>query len=108
MRTGIERRVFQRLQFVGIAELGTHEADAIAMNGTTTTDRDVLRILCPQPQHTFAPVFAEGTLRVDLFVGIGLKRSCSFQMQVDVRLQLQRSGQECMVTRKEHGAPTLL
>ena len=80
MWTRVERRVLERFQFVRVVELGTHETNAVAVNGATSGDGDILCILRPKPQHALAAILAKGAELIDTLIGIGLQHRRGLQM----------------------------
>jgi len=86
--TGVERRVGEGLQFVGVVEFGTHEGDAGAVDGAAPADSDVLGLFGVQPQHAFATVLTEGAEGVKAFVGVTLQDGRGLQVERDVGFQL--------------------
>ena len=96
MRTGIKGRISQGLEFITVAELRTHKGDAIAMDGATTGDREVVYILGIYPHHTLSPILLEGTQMIDSLVGMGLECRVHIKMEIDIRFQFDRSGEEYM------------
>ena len=73
VRTGVERRVLERLQLVRVVEFGTHETNAVAVNGATSGDGDILCIVRPKPQHSLTAILAKGAELIDTLIGIGLQ-----------------------------------
>ena len=76
MRTRVECLVGKGLQFIRVRQFGTHEGDAVAMNGTLTRNADVLGILSPKPQHTLTAILTECTQLIDRLIGIGFQCGC--------------------------------
>ncbi len=91
-----------RFQLVRILKLGPHERHAIATDGSHSGDGDVLGIIGIEPHHSLALVGAESAEMIDALVGIGQECGIGLDMEIDVRLQLDGSGQEGMIGRQEH------
>ena len=61
MGARVELRVFQRLQLIAVAKLGSHEGDTVAVDGSSACDGKVLDVFTPKPHHALAAVLAEST-----------------------------------------------
>ena len=104
MGTGVEGLVCQRLQLIAVAQLCSHEGDAIAVDGALACNADVLGIVGPEPEHTLTSIFSKGTQAVDALIGIGFQRGCGFKIQLHVALQLDGTCQERMIAWQQHSA----
>ena len=103
----VEGLILQRLQLVAVAQLGSHKGDAIAMNGALTADADILGMLGPKPQHTFASILTKGAQVVNTFIGVCLQGGSSFQIKLNITLELDGTSHEGMITWQQHTTATL-
>ena len=107
MWTWVESLILQRLQLVAVAQLGSHKGDAIAMNGALTTDTDILGMLGPKPQHTFTSILTKGAQVVNTFIGVCLQGGSSFQIKLNITLELDGTSHKGMITWQQHTTATL-
>ena len=98
MRTRVECLVCQWLQLITVFQFRPHESDSITMNGALARNTDVLSIVGIEPQHTFALILSEGTQVINTFIGMSFQRGGSFQIQLHITLQFQRTSHKDMIT----------
>ncbi len=86
MRTGIE--CSDGLELIRITQFTTHEAHAIAVNGSHARQANVVGLFRPQPQHSLAFVAAKGAQVIDAFIRIGQQHGIGIQIELHIRLEL--------------------
>ena len=107
MWPGVECRVSQGFQLVTVVQFGTHELNAVAMDGAAAGDAQVVGTVSPEPHHALATVLTEGAQVVDMFVGVGQQRGGGLQMEFHVGLQLHGAAQKGVIAGQQHTASAL-
>lgn len=100
MRTGVELRVFQVLQYIGIFQFRSHEGNAVTVDDALTRECDIVGAICPKPEHAFATIVAKGAQVIDAFVRIGKQSASGFQMIIDVAFEFERTNEESLAGGK--------
>ena len=106
MRARVEIR--DGFELVAVAQFLAHEGHSVTVDGTGAGNRHIFNLFSGNPHHPLATVFAEGTLGVDAFVGIGKQARIGFEKQRYVGFQMNRAAHEGLVGGEDHCAAAVL